>query len=207
MHKKLFRLFLAVSLLAFMAFGISTTYAFLTSRPDPKDNGFTVGHVDVTIQEVFEPPASLKVGDNVFTKKVELLNEGPVDSFARCILTFSNYDVQDISLVTADNGKTWYSIPEFRKHLPSGWAYKENGSVPGYYYYTKALAPGERTTPLITHVKTTFQKKKADTDISINYVPQDYQIYVYAEGVQEQKKNGSGIYASYTEAWADFAAK
>ena len=207
MHKNLRILLLMVSLLLFGALGISATHAFLTSRPDPKDNRFTVGHVDITVKETFTPPESLTVGDNVFQKKVELSNDGPVDSFARCILTFSNYDVRDISKVSSDGGTTWYSIPEFQKHLPSGWAYQENGSVPGYYYYTKALAPGERTTPLITHVKTTFQEKKADTDISINYVPQDYQIYVYAEGVQEQRKDGSDVYASYTEAWADFAAK
>ena len=195
---------LCLSLLSIVAVGGAGTYAYLSDYNSPTNNSFTVGDVVMNIDEDFEKPASLSVGTNTYKKDVKVTNDGTLSGFVRASLLFSSGDVEDISEVSSDGGKTWYSMDEFPSHLPSGWVYQSSGDLGGYYYYTKAIAPGASTTSLITNVRTTFQQKVSDIDRSINYTPRDYDIFVYAEGLQQDKLDGSGIWNDYSQAWTTF---
>ena len=195
---------LAAVILVSGVIGVRGTLAYLSDTGETRENAFTVGNVDINIQEQFNPPASLTVGDNAYQKRVTFKNDGTVDAYVRVAVAFSSTDVADVSKLSYDNGTTWYSMAELKEHLPSDWAYAKTGALSGYYYYTKPLAPGESTSPLFTNVKTTFVAKTADTNTTINYTPRDYDVYVYAEGVQQRKLDGSGNHTSYADAWTEF---
>lgn len=189
-------------LLCLMAVG--GTLAYLSDHGGKRTNKITFGNVTIDVVETFNPPSSLKVGDNTYEKRVTFKNNGTIPAYARTLLAFSEADVADISKLSSDGGNTWYSVSEFKNHLPSGWAYEGTGALGGYYYYTSPLAPGQSTTPLITNVKTTFQNKTADTNYTINYTPRNYDIYVYVEGVQQMKLDGSALNTNYRNAWTQF---
>ena len=210
MKKKILIPVLSFGILAGLAGGgylASNTLAYLSDRGPVKHNELTVGNVVMDITEDFEKPPAMDVGTTTFKKDVKITNNGTVTGFTRASILFSNGDVEGISEVSGDGGKTWYSLDEFSSHLPSGWAYQANGTLGGYYYYTKALAPGESTTSLITHVRTTFEEAVAVTDESINRTPRDYDIFVYAEGLQQEKLDGSGPWSDYSQAWSAFLAQ
>lgn len=114
--------------------------------------------------------------------------------------------MENISKVSADNGHTWYTLSEFKSHLPNGWVFG-NGNLYGYFYYTSPIQPGGKTPTLITNVKTTFINKTADTNTTINQTVRNYDILVYAETVQQAKLNGSGLNTSYSTAWQQFLDK
>lgn len=200
-----FRILACVLVVAMAALaGTAGTVAYLSHKASNHVNKFTVGNVTIDIQEQFSPPTSMPVGTTTYKKRVVFKNTGKVDAYARANFAFSNKDVADLSMVSSDGGATWYSLADFKTHLPSGWAYKQSGILSGYYYYTSPLAPGASTTPLITNVKTTFQAKTADTNQTINKTPRDYDIYVYAEGLQQMKLDGSKKNTNYATAWTQF---
>ena len=185
---------------------IRGSLAYFTAKGDAVSNPLQVGNVDITIKEDFETPDSLTVGDNTYQKAVSFANEGHVAAYARVALSFSDNNVAEISSLSSDGGKSFYSVSEFDEHLPEGWV-KGEGTLAGYYYYTKPLAVGESTPDLITHVKTSFINKTADTNESINYTPRDYDIYVYAEGLQQKSLSGETLETSWQEAWQAFLEK
>lgn len=201
-----FRIFVCVLAIGCMAAlaGTAGTMAYLSYKTPALTNKFTVGNVTISIQEQFNPPASMPVGTTTYQKKVTFRNDGTVDAYARVNFAFSNTDVSNLSQISHDGGNTWYSVADFKSHLPNGWAYKASGTLGGYYYYTQPLAPGASTPPLFTHVRTTFQNKTADTNQTINNTPRDYDIYVYAEGLQQMKLDGSKKHTSYETAWTEF---
>lgn len=180
------------------------TMAYLTDRDRTYNNNFSVGNVVVDIVETFNPPAHVQVGTNSFVKKVQLKNSGTVPAYLRANLMFSNEDVMNISQVSGDGGAHWYTFNDFKSHLPSGWAWKSTGVLSGYFYYTSPVQPGGTTPALLTNVKVTFQNKTADTNQTINRTPRDFDIFVYAEGVQQYKLNGSSKHTNYETAWTEF---
>ena len=183
---------------------IGSTLAYLSDHGEEKVNAFTVGEVTIDVEETFAPPSSLQVGDNIYEKRVSFANHGTVNSYARVLLACSETDVANLTKVSTDGGTTWVPFSELKNKLPAGWAYQDTGTLGGYYYYKEALKPGETTTPLITHVKTTFESKTADTNESINRTPRDYEIYVYVDGLQQQKLDGSKLHTDYQTAWTEF---
>lgn len=202
--KRILLSMLCLGLLGAATAGSIGTFAYYSDYDAPAENSFTVGDVVMTVDEDFDKPDSMGVGTNTYKKDVKVTNEGTLSGFVRMNLLFSSGDVEDISEVSSDGGKTWYSMDDFPFHLPSGWVYQSSGDLGGYYYYTEAIDPGESTTSLITDVRTTFQEKVSDTDLSINYTPRDYDIFVYAEGVQQDKLDGSGVWTDYSQAWDTF---
>lgn len=196
-----------ISLLCVTLYGMQDTMAYLSSKGETKINHFSVGNASVDIVEEFTPPSSLKTGTNAYTKKVQLENTGTVPAYMRAVLMFSNGDVENISMVSCDNGANWYSLSDLKNHLPNGWVYKSDGTLGGYYYYTDPVQPGSRTPALITNVKTNFIEKTADTNETINKTPRDYDIFVYAECVQQAKLDGSGMNKDYQTAWTEFLNK
>lgn len=204
---KRFRILAILSICLLIGLGVAGTLAYLTYKTKTVTNKFTFGNVDVTIVEDFNKPNNLVVGDNVYKKSVTLKNTGTVSNFSRVNVRFSDTNVSEISYLSPNGGTSWYKVSEYKDHLPNGWAYKDDGPLSGYYYYTKALKPGESTTPLFTHVKTTFINKTADTDETINYTPRPYDIYLLSEAVQQYKLDGSGPHSSYETAWTEFLGK
>lgn len=188
-------------------YAVPKTMAYLTDTGGTKVNKFTVGNVVVDVVEEFDAPSSMTVGTNTFRKKVQLRNNGTVSAYLRANLLFSSGDVEKISKVSGDNGNTWWTLSDFRNHLPNGWVYVSTGVLSGYYYYTQPVAPGSQTPSLITNVRTVFEEKTADTNESINRTPRDYDIFVYAEGVQARPLDGSNSNQSYTTAWNLFLGK
>lgn len=202
---KLCILAVCLGILIVGGFSIYSTFAYLSNKTGAT-NKFTFGNVTAEIVESFSPPARLVTGENSYTKKIQVQNGGTVPAYARVWLGFTDVDVENISKVSADNGHTWYTLSEFKSHLPSGWVFG-SGDLHGYFYYTSPIQPGSKTPTLITNVKTTFINKTADTNTTINQTVRNYDILVYAETVQQAKLNGSGLNTSYSTAWQQFLDK
>lgn len=191
---------LCLAALLAVGLGIRFSLAYLSDLTD-KMNSFTLGNVSVDIVETFDPDP-IKTGENSYVKKVQVKNTGTVPTYARVSLEFSDVDTEEISVVSCDDGSSWYKLSELKDHLPDGWVYESDGGLGGYYYYTNPIAPEELTPALITNVKTTFVDKTEDTD-GTNFV-RDYDISVSPEGVPQMKLDGSGLYENYQEAWIEF---
>ena len=84
-------------------------------------------------------------------------------------------------LIWTENGKETFAAPQLSANLPDGWT-AGTGKLVGYYYYTKAIAPGESTGNIIDQVKTTFSS--ADEKY-------DYEIYVRTDSVQTKRTTGT----------------
>ena len=177
------------------------TYAYLTDRDRPGDNKFTVGNVDIRINEQFTPVTGMTVGTKTYPKRVTFTNRGRNDAYVRVLMAKSNGDVD--AKISRD-GSNFYTFDDYPNHLSTNWAYKSTGVLGGYYYYKKPLKPGESTDVLITNVRVTFHEKTADTNLTVNQTPRDFEIYIYAEGLQQYKLNGSGKHTSYETAWTEF---
>ena len=214
MSKKLKNIVLSLLVCVLACGFVGGTVAYFTDTGELKQNLYKQGDVDITIDENFNPPSKLVVGDNTYRKDVKFVNSGHTSAYARVSMTFSDTNVAEITKLSSDGGNTWYSVADFDNHLPNGWA-KGSGALAGYYYYTKPLAKGEKTPSLITNVKTTFvaadektySKGKGIPNNTINHTPRDYDIYIYVEGVQQAKLDGSGLNRDYQDAWNAFLNK
>ena len=192
--KKYIVLVLSAVLIAVTAF----TLAYFTSS-DEVTNRFMGVYppeekpvADITVTEIFEPPT--EKSDEPFQKSVQIENNGNIDCFIRVMLEFSSSEVRDISWLSNDDDKdnedAYINASEYRySTLPDGWEYREED---GFYYYTEAVAPSDRTASLIKWVKTVFSDDDSvDTD--------EYDIYVYSEAVPADDEDGERM--TYEEAW------
>lgn len=192
--KKYIVLVLSAVLIAVTAF----TLAYFTSS-DEVTNRFMGVYppeekpvADITVTEIFEPPTDKS--DEPFQKSVQIENNGNIDCYIRVRLEFSSSEVRDISWLSNDDDKdnedAYINASEYRySTLPDGWEYREED---GFYYYTEAVAPSDRTASLIKWVKTVFpDDDSVDTD--------EYDIYVYSEAVSADDEDGERM--TYEEAW------
>lgn len=192
--KKYIVLVLSAVLIAVTAF----TLAYFTSS-DEVTNRFMGVYppeekpvADITVTEIFEPPT--EKSDEPFQKSVQIENNGNIDCYIRVRLEFSSSEVRDISWLSndddKDNEEVYINASEYRySTLPDGWEYREED---GFYYYTEAVAPSDRTASLIKWVKTVFpDDDSVDTD--------EYDIYVYSEAVPADDEDGERM--TYEEAW------
>lgn len=192
--KKYIVLVLSAVLIAVTAF----TLAYFTSS-DEVTNRFMGVYppeekpvADITVTEIFEPPTDKS--DEPFQKSVQIENNGNIDCYIRVRLEFSSSEVRDISWLSNDDEKdnedAYINASEYRySTLPDGWEYREED---GFYYYTEAVAPSDRTASLIKWVKTVFpDDDSVDTD--------EYDIYVYSEAVPADDEDGERM--TYEEAW------
>ena len=199
MKKKLYLLPI-IALLLGAIFAVVTqlpksTTAYLTDK-DVEINVLSPGDNKIDIIETFDPPEELIEGDNVFSKAVKVKNTGDVSCYVRVFIEFADADIRAISKVSAD-GTTFYTLDEFKDHLPTGWVYKDTGLLAPYFYYTLPVAVNASTSELIKTVKTTFA---SSADIT------SFDIIVYAESVQTLDKNGqpfTGI-NPWEQAWTEF---
>ena len=192
--KKYIVLVLSAVLIAVTAF----TLAYFTSS-DEVTNRFMGVYppeekpvADITVTEIFEPPT--EKSDEPFQKSVQIEKNGNIGCYIRVRLEFSSSEVRDISWLSNDDDKdnedAYINASEYRySTLPDSWEYREED---GFYYYTEAVAPSDRTASLIKWVKNVFpDDDSVDTD--------EYDIYVYSEAVPADDEDGERM--TYEEAW------
>lgn len=185
-----------------------TAYAYLGAQNN-KENKVNVAESDVTISEKFTEPVTMEIS-NIFEKKVwfenkkETVTTGSTivqsDCFIRAFVDFSDSRIKGKSKISYD-GINYYSWDDFLKNLPENWIYipESDTNLGGYFYYTKVLKPGDKTSELISSVKTDFDNYD---DIS------DFDIIVYAETVQTTDTNGTVFTDSeWMTAWERFLYK
>ena len=163
---------------------IGGIFAYYTSHQQ-MTNTFTVGQNTSKITEEFDPEPD----QDVYKKAVQIENTGNVPCYVRVYVAFSDEEVAGISQFSPD-GKSYYPVSEYAKHLPDGWT----AGSDGYLYYSKLLLVGGKTSKVITNVKTTW---RPDMD------RHDFDLIVREESVQVPV-NQPG--ADYKAAWADFHA-
>lgn len=182
------RKFLILSVLAIMvAILAANTLAYFTA--DTKaHNVITSGGVDIELKEwanedrtePFENRTGVMPGTEV-TKIAEVTNTGTAPVWVRVQVTLDVYAADGSQLnpefVTLDFNET-------------DWTYSE-----GYYYYNRALAPGETTEPLFTTV--TFAPTMGN-----EYQNSTAYVNVHAGAVQSDN-NGTDAFSA--TGWPSFA--
>ena len=142
------RIIEAVSALAGFAavLCMGSTMAYLTSY-DQAENQIAVGRNETKIEEDFPTPAPIPLEENPeYQKTVWVTNQsggqgGSVDCYVRVSLSYSDEDIGRAVVLRNLDTANW----------------KYNGAD-GYYYYTKILAKGESTTPLLPDLQLKRQK-------------------------------------------------
>ncbi len=178
--------------------GIASTWAYFT-HGRILDNGFWAGTNTIEIQEEYDPPKTLSVGENVFRKRVQVENTGTVPCFVRVFADFSDYEIREISEISP-NGTDYYPADEFEEHMPVGWIRiheEEDELLGGFYYYTEALEPDEVTVSLFEKIRCTF--KNADEI-------QPFDILISAESVQTRDCLGQVFEGgdAFRQAWTEY---
>jgi len=135
----------------------SDTYSGTLETPDIaiqlNENGTAVSGEDALLKGLFKAGESLTIG-KIYDEVLTVTNTGSADQFAR--VTLYKY-------WTDEEGKRVDLDPAYIKLvLGEDWAVDETSSTPErtVVYYTKVLAPGEESTPLLTKIS-------ADSEVSI----------------------------------------
>ena len=215
----------ACSLLLAGCFFVSPALAYLTDHTDGMLNPFTIAlDCTSTIVEKYPIPEKdpyntpVPDGNSIsYEKAVQVGNTGYVDEYVRVSLHFSEKDIEGKTQFSSD-GTHWYSVAEYREHLPEGWIY--NASDQYYYYkpivyadkwaetaakltYDKVLGEyfypeGQEiiverciTMPLFRYVRTVFSEAK---DM------RSYSLHVYNESVPFYFGN------DYAQSWDNYLA-
>ena len=222
--RKIFTLALAVMMIAILAIG--GTLAYFTSE-DTADNVFTMGNVEIDLQEDFEQNSNLQPGLNI-NKDVRVQNIGTNDAYVRIHLaiptimddgdpTFNasrNFLHWNFSADSVEFGQ-WSWLPEFSY----GTGYKGNGEgnwnfyttvIDGIEYnvyvatYRSALGAGEITgTDAITNVYLdTSVNAKANRDENgevISYTYSDNKGNEFTLTVEEAQQITVKVWAEGTQ--------
>lgn len=196
---------------------VGLTLAYYSSRTR-KVNKLSYGDNEIAISENFVPPSELNTGLNVYKKQIQVKNTGRSVTFVRVFVDFSDGDAAKKSYiapvkpskVTISDGDDINSKMEAAGYLAyndfwsdreaiNNWVYipeTEDADLGGYFYYTKAIAPGESTEELIDTIATYYN---AADEIK------EYEVIVYAESVQTMGNDGLAFMNSkYKEAWKEF---
>lgn len=201
------RMALAAATMSLMVAGTAPlAMAYMTDIAETMDNPFTIA-LDSTseIVEKYPDPDPDPDGNNVvsYEKSVQVINTGYIDEYVRVRLDFTEDDIRNKTQFSWD-GTNFYSVDEYKNHLPSGWAYN---STDGYYYYTKIVEIGDWeavkktlnydeasgqyfykngqsimetamiTTPLIRYVKTVFDNPQDMRSYGLNVFSESCPFY------------------------------
>lgn len=213
---KRWKLIVAVSLAAVVLALVGVTAAYLISSPSAITNEIPIGFDEISIEESFEPPEEqTEGGETTYKKVVSVTNTGDTPCYVRVFADFSSASIRAISSFSFDNGNTFYPADPvmadnyFIKEVSGsanpneGWIYiqeSESAVIGGYYYYTKALAPGESTPPLFTDVRT-------DYSLNPGQKTEQYDVIVYAESIQTVTRDGNPDTETpgrYRTVWEDY---
>ena len=175
--------------------GVTAVSAYYTAH-EKSTNTVTPATNEITVVEKFNPPTELKVGANTYQKEVQIKNTGNSDTYVRVFCDVSEDSVRDTTSFSS-NGTSWYSIGDYRNHLPDNWSYITTGDLAGYYYYTLPVKAGASTTALVKQIKTEFSKEE---DIK------PYDVIVSAESIQIRDKYGQLFTGAdaWKSAWTEF---
>lgn len=196
---------------------VGLTVAYYSSRTR-KVNKLSFGNNEISISENFVPPSELKTGMNVYKKQIQVKNTGKSVTFVRVFVDFSDGDAakrsyiapakpskvtityrDDIKSKMEEAGYISYNDFWSDREAINNWVYipeDEDTDLGGYFYYTKAIEPGESTEELIDTVATYYN---ATDKIK------EHEVIVYAESVQTIGNNGLAFTNSkYKEAWKEF---
>jgi len=113
---------------------------------DIKDNHLTIPVVKGDIKETFTPKEPITIGGTSQQKDVSVVNSGNTDFFIR-VLIFPEIMTDTESILTSNIGQ------EVIVNLSKEWIDGKDG----YYYYTKALKPGQTTSSVFTQVRLSDQ--------------------------------------------------
>lgn len=192
-NKKL--LFLSGLFVALLSLGGTLAYFTYVDR---LKNQFTVGHSSIAIEEEFEPPKELEVGENIFKKRVQIKNNGTIPCYVRVYADFSSSKIKKLASISS-NGADFISAELYPEYLPDGWEYIEetNELLGGYYYWTMPVEINKTTAPLFDTVKVTFENAGQ---------VEDFDIILYSECVQILDKNGTEFSGAepWRQAWTEF---
>ncbi|MBQ1518712.1 MAG: hypothetical protein IIZ53_02540 [Ruminococcus sp.] len=167
--------------IAYFSSNDSITNRIFAKRIPPKPTTF----VQIDISEEFEPPSQKT--DDPFRKDVKICNTGTEDCYVRVRLELSSSDYGDVTSFSYD-GTNYTPYASYKTNLPEGWVYRD-----GFYYYTYPVSPGKLTgTSLISWAKVDHSPATAT-------LPDEFDIFVYAEAVQTYDEEGSPC--SYIQAW------
>lgn len=141
MKKKTFTAGLAACALL-LTCSVPGIYAYMTDMGGVMDNPFTIAlDCTTTVVEKYpkpddDPNSPVPDGNIVsYEKLVQFANTGFIDCYVRAKLDFSEDDIEAKSKFSWD-GTNFYSVAEYKNHLPEGWTYN---STDGFYYYTPVL--------------------------------------------------------------------
>lgn len=156
---------------------------FVTSGT--KDNPVTAGQNVTEIGEEFPDPLDVPEEGADYVKKVWVENRQSVPCYIRAAVEFSSSDTgYDVSL-SGLNKTEWTYISA-----------AENEKLGGYYYYKKAVSPGQSTECLFEGVS--FRSAETGRHVEQG---EPFEVIVYEESVQ------AGEHSSYLSAWDSFIRK
>lgn len=149
---------IVITCLTAMILAISSvvTYAYFTAKTQ-KTNNIILGYNKIELKENYIPPLMMDKGIS-FVKEPYVQNTGDVDCYVRLKSVVSDSRIEEYLTIN-------YNDEDF--------TYNEQD---GYWYYNKAINPGEVTEKLFTTVSIA---QNAD-DIVLD----GFDIYVYAESIQ-----------------------
>ena len=178
--KKIITVCLVVALVAVFAIGGSLAYF---TDEDTKDNTFTVGNVDIVLDEPnWDGPIEDAYPGQVLAKDPNVTNNGDNPCYVRIKVTGLD--------CLQPAGNITYRVKDGEAgSLGSNWVLGDDG----YFYYTEILEPEATTTNL-------FDEVIIPTSVTNGY-DGNYDIVVKAEAIQSQG------FESYTDAFAAFDAE
>ena len=217
--KKAISLLLVIALTAAIAVG--GTLAYLTDR-DAKTNVFTVGNVDISLDEDFGSGARLVPGVDI-VKKPTITNDGITDAWVWATIAIpSALDNDDASKNVVHFNFTEESVAEgkWTWQDANGWMVDLEETINGVKYnvytvlYQTALKPGETTVPVMTKVYMDAHvdiapdgtwhhvENGVDTDLEWSNADGSPIIYVNAYAIQKDGFDTvQKAYAAYVEQW------
>ena len=126
---------------------VGTTLAYIFTETTPVENTFKPSKVSCAVVENGGTPVTGSVTDTGNVKEnVQIKNTGDTDAYIRVAVV--------VNWASADGSCVWAQTPAdddytITYNLSNGWF---NGGD-GFYYYSKAVSPGESTSVLIDEAK------------------------------------------------------
>ena len=191
--KKKAVLTMSVALLLAVAVGITIAYIF--TETDPVENTFKPSKVACAVVENGrEPVTGDTVGISTSKENVQIKNTGNTDAYIRVAVV--------VNWMSEDGTRVWATKPVKSTDGTDGdytitYNLEDNDWIDGgdgYYYYTRPVAPGEKTGVLITNATQLVAKGPVGTDNTQYYLS----IEIVASAIQS---SGMGA-ESAQDAWA-----
>lgn len=135
------------SVMLLLLVAVGTTLAYIFTETNPVENTFEPSKVSCAVVENGGTPVTGSVTDTGNVKEnVQIKNTGDTDAYIRVAVV--------VNWASADGSCVWAQKPAdddytITYNLSNGWF---NGGD-GFYYYSKAVSPGESTSVLIDEAK------------------------------------------------------